>query len=214
MDNEIVGEVRLPKNQVVLVGGTLISRMDKYGYFEHAATVSWPHHDISFRNLGWAADDVFGTARSEFGSAHNTRSWQPPKNQRGFGFEKLRAQLDETDPATIIVGYGAEAAFADTDEKRKRFEAGYRGLVEELEETGAKLILLSPLAQVSSGAVIDGNEVATDTCTTQCLLATCGDGFIREDLAEGDDGFEVCDDGNTDDDDACYVVRRLAAATV
>ena len=161
VDNEIVGEVRLPKNQVVLVGGTLISRMDKYGYFEHAATVSWPHHDISFRNLGWAADDVFGTARSEFGSAHNTRSWQPPKNQRGFGFEKLRAQLAETDPATIIVGYGAEAAFADTDEKRKRFEAGYRGLVEELEETGAKLILLSPLAQVSSGAVIDGNEVAT-----------------------------------------------------
>ena len=104
VDNEIVGEVRLPKNQVVLVGGTLISRMDKYGYFEHAATVSWPHHDISFRNLGWAADDVFGTARSEFGSAHNTRSWQPPKNQRGFGFEKLRAQLAETDPATIIVG--------------------------------------------------------------------------------------------------------------
>ena len=142
------------RNQVVLVGGTLISRMDKHGYLEHAITVNWPGHDISFRNLGWPADDVFGTARSEFGSAHNTRSWQPPKGQTGFGFEKLKGQLEETRPATIIVGYGAEAAFADTDEKMGLFEAGYRGLVEALEKTGSTLILLTPVAQVPSGEVL------------------------------------------------------------
>ena len=142
------------RNQVVLVGGTLISRMDKHGYLEHAITVNWPGHDISFRNLGWPADDVFGTARSEFGSAHNTRSWQPPKGQTGFGFEKLKGQLAETRPSTIIVGYGAEAAFADTDEKMSLFEAGYRGLVEALEKTGSTLILLTPVAQVPSGDVL------------------------------------------------------------
>ena len=142
------------RNQVVLVGGTLISRMDKHGYLEHAITVNWPGHDISFRNLGWPADDVFGTARSEFGSAHNTRSWQPPKGQTGFGFEKLKGQLAETRPSTIIVGYGAEAAFADTDEKMGLFEAGYRGLVEALEKTGSTLILLTPVAQVPSGDVL------------------------------------------------------------
>lgn len=142
------------RNQVVLVGGTLISRMDKHGYLEHAITVNWPGHDISFRNLGWPADDVFGTARSEFGSAHNTRSWQPPKGQTGFGFEKLKGQLAETRPSTIIVGYGAEAAFADTDEKMGLFEAGYRGLVEALEKTGSTLILLTPVAQVPSGEVL------------------------------------------------------------
>ena len=147
-------------NQVVLVGGTLISRMDRHGYLEHAITVNWPQHNISFRNLGWPADDVFGTARSEFGSAHNTRSWQPPKGQTGFGFEKLKGQLVETQPSTIMVGYGGEAAFADTGEKMARFEAGYRALIEELENTGAKLILLTPLAQTPSGAVLNAEEVA------------------------------------------------------
>jgi len=146
------------RNQVVLVGGTLISRMDKHGYLEHAITVNWPGHDISFRNLGWPADDVFGTARSEFGSAHNTRSWQPPKGQTGFGFEKLKGQLAETRPSTIIIGYGAEAAFADTDEKMGFFEAGYRGLVEALEKTGSTLILLSPVAQVPSGVVLPTDQ--------------------------------------------------------
>ena len=146
------------RNQVVLVGGTLISRMDKHGYLEHAITVNWPGHDISFRNLGWPADDVFGTARSEFGSAHNTRSWQPPKGQTGFGFEKLKGQLAETRPSTIIVGYGAEAAFADTDEKMSLFEAGYRGLVEALEKTGSTLILLTPVAQVPSGEVLSVDQ--------------------------------------------------------
>ncbi|NRB28020.1 MAG: hypothetical protein HRU37_10120, partial [Roseibacillus sp.] len=146
------------RNQVVLVGGTLVSRMDKHSYLEHAITVNWPGHDISFRNLGWPADDVFGTARSEFGSAHNTRSWQPPKGQTGFGFEKLKGQLAETQPSTIMIGYGAEAAFADTGEKMAFFEAGYRGLVEELEKTGARLILLTPIAQVPSGAVLTADQ--------------------------------------------------------
>ncbi|MEC9054135.1 MAG: hypothetical protein VX633_02435, partial [Verrucomicrobiota bacterium] len=132
--------------------------MDKHGYLEHAITVNWPGHDISFRNLGWPADDVFGTARSEFGSAHNTRSWQPPKGQTGFGFEKLKGQLAETRPSTIIIGYGAEAAFADTDEKMGLFEAGYRGLVEALEKTGSTLILLTPVAQVPSGAVLTTDQ--------------------------------------------------------
>jgi len=146
------------RNQVVLVGGTLVSRMDKHSYLEHAITVNWPGHDISFRNLGWPADDVFGTARSEFGSAHNTRSWQPPKGQTGFGFEKLKGQLAETQPSTIMIGYGAEAAFADTGEKMAFFEAGYRGLVEELEKTEARLILLTPIAQVPSGAVLTADQ--------------------------------------------------------
>ena len=31
----------------------------------------------------------------------------------------------------------------------------------------------------------------------------CGDGITRTDLAEGEPGFEVCDDGNEDNDDEC-----------
>lgn len=41
----------------------------------------------------------------------------------------------------------------------------------------------------------DGNDVSTDDCV-ECMLARCGDGFVRE-------GFEPCDDGNEVDTDAC-----------
>jgi cysteine-rich repeat protein len=42
----------------------------------------------------------------------------------------------------------------------------------------------------------DGNALNSDACLTTCLLATCGDGYVRA-------GFELCDDGNLIDTDAC-----------
>ena len=42
----------------------------------------------------------------------------------------------------------------------------------------------------------DGNDDDTDTCTSLCHEAVCGDGFVHE-------GVEACDDGNDDDTDAC-----------
>ena len=160
VDNEATVQHEASRNRLVIVGGTLVSGMDRYGYLEQAITVHWPQHDIGFRNLGWPADDVFGTARSEFGSAHNTRSWQPPRGQAGYGFAKLKGQLSEAQPSTILVGYGGEAAFADNGEKMARFEAGYRGMVGELEQTGAKLILLTPILQNESGKVVSREEAA------------------------------------------------------
>jgi cysteine-rich repeat protein len=42
----------------------------------------------------------------------------------------------------------------------------------------------------------DGNDDDGDACTTRCLRASCGDGFLQV-------GVEECDDGNTRNDDAC-----------
>ena len=154
IDNEATYAVRPARNRIVLLGGTLVSRMDKYGYLESAISSRWPHHDITFRNLGWPADDAFGTARSEFGSAQSTGSWVPPKGQPGYGFKKLKKQLADAQPSTLIVGYGSQAAFADTEEKMKVLEAGYRALIGELERSGAKLILLTPVEQYKHGRVV------------------------------------------------------------
>jgi len=73
----------------------------------------------------------------------------------------------------------------------------------------------------------DGNTSDTDGCTTMCLEAYCGDGFVHEGVEECDDGNDIdydgctndcrlprcgdgilqegeeCDDGNWDDNDAC-----------
>ena len=134
-------------DRIVLLGGSLIHGMEDHGYFEAAVTARWPRHDLTFRNVGWPADDVFGTARGEFGSARNTRSWQPPGAEAGFGFSKMRKHIDEAKPTTLIVGYGAEAAFADTEAKMKDFETGYLKLIFELEARGYQLVLLTPIPQ-------------------------------------------------------------------
>ena len=133
--------------RIVLLGGSLVYGMEAHGYFESAVTSRWPGRNLTFRNIGWPADDVFGTARGEFGSARNTRSWQPPGAEAGFGFTKMRVHLAEANPTVLIVGYGGEAAYADSDEKMNAFETGYVRLIDELEKTGARLILLTPIPQ-------------------------------------------------------------------
>ena len=139
------------RNRIVLLGGTTTYEMEKHGYFEAAVTANWPHHDITFRNLGWPGDDVFGTARSEFGSAQNTRSWKPPGAEAGFGAQERSRQIREVQPTTVIVGYGREVAWADTPEKMRDFEAGYRRLIDELEATGATVILIRPFETEDEG---------------------------------------------------------------
>jgi cysteine-rich repeat protein len=42
----------------------------------------------------------------------------------------------------------------------------------------------------------DGNGSNNDDCLNTCVLAVCGDGFVRE-------ASEECDDENTEDDDGC-----------
>ncbi len=132
------------RKRIVLLGGTLISEMERYAWLETAITARWPHHDITFRNLGWPADDMFGNARSGVGSAENTRSWEPPDPEEGYGFTVLKRQVGKASPTTLIVGYGSEAAYADDEEAYRRFAAGYARLLIELESYGTKLILLSP----------------------------------------------------------------------
>ena len=44
----------------------------------------------------------------------------------------------------------------------------------------------------------DGNREDNDGCPSgvgQCSFAICGDGFTRQDVAPGEEGFEACDDG-------------------
>ncbi|MAN37074.1 MAG: hypothetical protein CMI21_05555 [Opitutae bacterium] len=132
-------------DRIALLGGSLIHGMEAHGYFEAALTARWPGRNLTFRNLGWPADDVLGTARGEFGSARNTRSWQPPGAEAGFGYSKLLKHLAEAAPSTLIVGYGAEAAYADTEDKMKSFRTAYEKLIVDLEAKGYRLVLLTPI---------------------------------------------------------------------
>src|SRR5688500_14363872 len=47
-------------DRVVLLGSTFIERMQNDGYFETMVTAAYPHRNITFRNLGWSGDTVWG----------------------------------------------------------------------------------------------------------------------------------------------------------
>ena len=55
-------------DRVAWLGGTLVERAQQYGYMELALTTRWPDRRVTFRNLGWSADDVFDESRKYYGS--------------------------------------------------------------------------------------------------------------------------------------------------
>ena len=136
---------RVP-NRIGIIGGRMVADMAEYGYFETALTALWTDQDITFRNLGWPADDVFGTARSEFGSgAKNRSAWKPPANaDQDFGYETLLRHVNDAKPTTLLVAYGRETAFYKNPEEIEAFKRGYVTLLEDLSKVATTLILVSP----------------------------------------------------------------------
>lgn len=130
--------------RVVLLGGTLMSSMENHAFFESAVLRQFPDKEISFRNIAWPADDVFGLARSQFGSAQNTRSWQPPTAEEGFGSKVLMGHIEEAQPTTLFIGYGTETAFFDDEDDFTLFKSGYKRLLDFAESEGIHLILIAP----------------------------------------------------------------------
>ena len=131
-------------HRLVLVGGTLISSLDLHPDLELSIVRYWPHHYISFRNIGWPADDVFGLARSQFGSAQNTRSWQPPTAEEGFGSKVLLNHILQASPTTLLIGYGPEVAYSAD---QTLFRSGYIRLLNIVDSLDINAILLAPPRQ-------------------------------------------------------------------
>lgn len=105
-------------DRVVLIGGTLIEREQRYGYWEYALTVAHPEQQISFRNLGWSGDTVWAESRGIF---------DPPEK----GYERLIEQVRELRPTVLILNYGNNEAW-DGPAGLERFIAQYRRLMGDL----------------------------------------------------------------------------------
>ncbi len=98
-------------DRVVLIGSTLIEREQRYGYWEAALTAANPDKNITFRNLGWSGDTVWGEARADFGTAAD-------------GYKHLIEHVKAEKPTVIIVGYGTNESFAGEAGLPKFREAG------------------------------------------------------------------------------------------
>ena len=120
-------------DRVVLVGSTLIEREQRYGYWETALTRHYPDESITFRNLGWSGDTVFGDARAGFGT-------------QADGFRRLKDHVLALKPTVIILGYGTNESF-NGPKGLPRFVKGLETLLDTFAPTKARIVLLSPPKQ-------------------------------------------------------------------
>ncbi|OWK34879.1 SGNH/GDSL hydrolase family protein [Fimbriiglobus ruber] len=128
-------------DRVVLLGSTLIEREQKYGYWELLLTLHNADKNVTFRNLGWSGDTVFGEARNGFDSS--------PK-----GFERLVTLTKELKPTVIVVCYGHNESF-EGQKGISTFAAGLNKLLDSLAATKARIVLVSPTPFEKAGPVTD-----------------------------------------------------------
>ena len=119
-------------DRIVLLGGTIIEREQKFGFLETALTLSLPDKKVTVRNLGWSGDTVFGHARSYFG---------PPEE----GIERLSKHLEMLKPTVVITCYGADMPFEGLI-KMPDFITGYRKLLDLVrsKSPNVRVIIVAP----------------------------------------------------------------------
>lgn len=143
-DNELSTAAGDQPWRVALLGSTLAERAADFGYLETEVIRRMPEADVIFRNLGWAGDNVTGAARVEFGPGEEQRSaWQrPDEDPRQYGFAKMMRSVKRVQPHVILIAYGSNAAF--DDDGAQQFAEELERLLDALQPTGARLVLLSP----------------------------------------------------------------------
>ena len=117
--------------RVALVGDTFIERDYLDGELETALTLATAGKQLKIRNLGWSGDTPRCESRSYFG---------PPVE----GFQRLKKQLNEWKPQTIVACYGAVDAFQG-EKGLPDFLQAYRTWITMAKASGARnIILLTP----------------------------------------------------------------------
>jgi lysophospholipase L1-like esterase len=117
-------------DRVVLLGGGFVERLQTHGYLETAITAGLPDKNLTFRNLGWSGDTVWGDSRGVFGS-------------RADGFKRLLNDVNLAKPTLLVICYGENEAYAG-EAGLSDFRSGLNTLLDALKPTGARVLLLGP----------------------------------------------------------------------
>ncbi len=125
-------------DRIVFLGGTFIERSQSYGFLETMITAAHPQLNLTFRNLGWSGDTVWGDARASFGTVEE-------------GFTHLKEHVAAVKPTVLFVAYGGNEAFAGSA-GLERFKQGLERLLDVLEANKPRtIVLLSPPPQENLG---------------------------------------------------------------
>lgn len=125
-------------DRVVLLGGAFIERLQTHGHLETAITVGLADKNLTFRNLGWSGDTVWGDSRGVFGG-------------RDEGFKRLVKDVTEARPTLLVICYGENEAYVG-EAGLADFRQGLNRLLDALAPTKARLLLLGPRKHEKLGA--------------------------------------------------------------
>ena len=125
-------------DRVILLGGAFIERLQTHGHLETAITVGLADKNLTFRNLGWSGDTVWGDSRGVFGG-------------RDEGFKRLVKDVTEARPTLLVICYGENEAYAG-ETGLADFRQGLNRLLDALAPTKARVLLLGPRKHEKLGA--------------------------------------------------------------
>ncbi|VTT97437.1 gdsl family lipase : Nodulin-26 OS=Planctomyces maris DSM 8797 GN=PM8797T_24326 PE=4 SV=1: Lipase_GDSL_2 [Gemmataceae bacterium] len=120
-------------DRIVWLGGTLVEREQRYGYWETALLAANPGRKLTVRNLGWSGDTVHGESRGRF-----------DYNNPDKCFKQLVEPALELKPTVIFISYGTNESF-EGKEGLPRFEKGLEKLLDALKPANARIVLFPPM---------------------------------------------------------------------
>lgn len=126
------------RERVVFLGSSLFENELTRGYLEFALASRWPDRELTFRNLGWTGDNVFGEARSTFTN--------PPTP-----YQQLLQQITDSKPDYVLIAYGSIES-QQGQEGLTRFTEGLLKIIDTVEALGAEPILLSTIPVRQAGS--------------------------------------------------------------
>jgi len=124
-----------PGDRIALIGSGWVERMHNHPWLETMLTLQVP--GVTFRNMGWSGDTVFGDARAVFGS-------------RPDGYQRLMRDLEYAAPNLAILCYGENEAHGN-QAQREEFLKGYHKLVEDLKRKGCRIVMVIPRQREDAG---------------------------------------------------------------
>jgi lysophospholipase L1-like esterase len=130
-------------DRVVWLGGTLVEREQRYGYWETALLLANPGKKLTIRNLGWSGDTVHGEARGRFDFANAEKC-----------FRQIVEPTLALKPTVILICYGTNESFEGPHGVVK-FEKGLEKLLDALKPANARIVLISPTPFEKSPALPD-----------------------------------------------------------
>ncbi|VAX41083.1 Putative cytochrome c [hydrothermal vent metagenome] len=119
-------------NKIVFIGNTLAERMQHAGYFETLIQSRFPYKELTFRNLGWSADELKLRPRSNSFSDHGHR-------------------LEDHKPDVVFAFFGFNESFGGKKGLPK-FQKDLKEFIKKITTTkyngksAPQLVLVSPIA--------------------------------------------------------------------